>query len=129
MPSNLTNVGAAVCVAAMKPNCTHITLFSADPGAAGSLASELADANGFARQAISWSSSGDEDEESTTLITFTASGGDWTTATHYAYVDNGTHGAGDAYMVGELSAPRTVADGGSIEIAISALTMEALVVS
>lgn len=131
MASNLTTAGATRVISggALTTVCTHIALFTASPGAAGSLTNELANSNGYSRQAITWTSSGDADEENSATITFTASGGDWSAATHYGLVSSGTHGAGTMYVTGALSTSRTVADGGSLSIAAGDLTMTGVVVT
>lgn len=130
MASNLTNAGTARVLSGgdLISVCTHIALFTASPGAAGSLANELANSNGYGRQSISWTSSGDDDEENSATITFSATG-DWSEATHYALVSSGTHGAGTAYVVGSLSTGRTVTSGGSLVIGAGDLTLQAVAVT
>lgn len=114
MASNLTSEGAALALDAVLDVGTHLALFTADPTNAGLMTNELANSNGYARQAITWTTSEDDDEENSATITFTASGGDWSEATHWGIVTSGTHGAGDMLLKGPLSTPRTIVDGGSL---------------
>lgn len=126
--SNLTTTGANLVVDALKAVCTHIALFTADPTDAGTLTNELANSNGYSRQAITWSATSDEDEDNTAAVTFTASGGDWSAATHWGLVTSGTHGAGTMHLTGALGATRTVLDGDSLEIDVGDLVMAGVLV-
>lgn len=91
------------------PATVYLSLHSADPGDTG--ANELTATNGYARQAVAFNapSAGvclNTDEE-----TFTASGGNWTAATHFAIWDAAS--AGNCLYSGTLDTSRTILDGAS----------------
>ena len=124
----LTTAGAirALSGGQLKSVCTHIALYTSNPGIAGSHANEVAASNGYSRKAITWTSTGTTSESNTGTITFAASG-NWGTVTHFGIVSNGTRGAGTMYFVGPLDGSRTMTMGYEIRflagtVSISMLT-------
>lgn len=98
----LTNAGAARVISGghLKAVCTHLALFTSNPGAGGSMTSEP-NGNGYGRQAITWSSSGDFDELNTNTLTFQSTGS-WGTITHFGFVNSATRGGGQMFVFGQV---------------------------
>lgn len=103
------------------PTTVYLALHSADPGETG--ANELAAANGYARQAIAFDAPSSGVIASSADETFTASGADWSPATHWSLWDAAS--TGNCLAAGSLSATRTVADGESLVFLAGALTVTA----
>lgn len=127
MASDLTNAGAALVISGgdLKTVCTHLAGFTADPTVAGVLTNEVANTNGYVRLPVTWTSSGDADEENSGTLTWEASGGDWGEVTHVGLINSSTHGAGTLYTRKALAEPIDVVDGGSITFAAGALIIQA----
>jgi hypothetical protein len=125
MAGSLSNYGEDDTLDDIGVKCTHVALCTADPTDAGTGAScnELANSNGYARQSVSWASASGGSMDNSGAITFTASGGDWSQATHFALLDSGTHGAGNMLAHGDLTTAKTIQDGDSGTFAIGALVM------
>lgn len=123
----LTTAGAvrALSGGALKSVCTHIALYTANPGIAGSHANEVAAANGYSRKAITWTSSGGTSESNTGTVTFAATG-NWGTVTHFGIVSNGTRGAGTMYFVGALDSSRSMTMGYEIRFTNGNITISML---
>lgn len=120
MTGHLTDYGENLAVDAVTgegvaSGSRWLALFTADPGEAGSMANELANSNGYGRQSVSGSGASSGADDNATAVTFTASGGDWSEATHVGLVDSGTHGAGNVIAVKELSTAVTVTNGTSFQ--------------
>lgn len=91
----------------------------------GATVPELANANGYARQAVTFGApSGGVDNQiaNTGAINFTASG-DWVTATHFFVIDSATHGAGNILMYGTLTSPVTVLTGQTRQFPVGELRL------
>lgn len=103
------------------PANVYVALFTADPGETGSFANEVADANGYARQAVGTSggwtgAAGASATDNGADIDFgTASGGAWGTVTHCALCDSAAHATGNIYLYGALAVSKTVGDGDSFK--------------
>jgi hypothetical protein len=95
------------------PAVLALALHSADPTETGG-ASELANSDGYSRQAISFDAASGGSAASSNAQAFTASGGDWSAATHFTITDNLTWGAGNVLIYGQLDASRTVTDGDTL---------------
>lgn len=95
----------------------YLALYTAAPGEAGG-GTEVADANGYAREAIAFTDpAGGGATENTAQIDFTASGGAWGTVTHISVIDSITYGAGNMYLYGALTASRAIGDGETLRVA------------
>jgi hypothetical protein len=95
------------------PSTVYIALYSATPSDSGG-GTELTVANGYARQAITFGTVASAGSiASSATVTFTASGGDWSTATHAGIFDAST--AGNLVFWGALTASFTLTDGNSEE--------------
>ena len=129
---SLSQFAADLVIDVIRTNATHVALFTANPIAAGDLDDEQADANGYGRAAITWTDSGDEDDENTADVEFTADGAAWTGPWYVALMDSGTHGAGNviAIAVDESGDPATttateLADGDTLKFAAGGLVASA----
>lgn len=104
-----------VCNAAYSPVATvYLALCTADPTDAGTGASmnECADANAYARTAITFAAAASRQVLQNADVDFPqASGGGWGTVTHWAIVDGNTHGAGNMLAHGAFAAGKTINDG------------------
>lgn len=127
MSGTLTNAGAIRIISggSIKSGATHVALYTADPGDAGSHANEVATGTGYSRQAITWTSSGGLTESNVYRISFTASGS-WGNVTHWALVTNGTRGSGLALMHGPLSSSRAMSSGNQIRFLPGSLGIEGI---
>lgn len=106
---------------ATRPTAWYLALYSAPPSDSGG-GTELS-GNGYARQAATFAAatSPGGTTNNTATISFTAVGGNWSTATHIGIFDAAT--AGNLLWHGEMSAPRTVLDGDTLAFAAGALTV------
>ena len=107
-----------------RPTTWFSALFSASPSADGSGGTELAAANGYAREAITWGAVSGGGVTNSVIITYTASGAAWTTASHAVIFSLVT--AGVRYFWNALTASVTVNDGESAEFAVGALEVDFL---
>ena len=112
-----TTQGNAI-IDAMLGGGGYISLHSADPGSTG--ANELAASNHYARQQADWDEASGKATANSDAELFSASGGDWATATHFAVWSAVT--SGTFHFGGALSVSKTIADGETGDIAIGALT-------
>jgi hypothetical protein len=95
----------------------YLALYTAAPGEAGG-GTEVADANGYAREAIAFTDpAGGGATENTAQIDFTASGGAWGTVSHITVSDNASHDTGNDYLYGALGTSRAVGDGETLRFA------------
>ena len=101
------------------PVTVYLSLHSADPGDTG--ANELAAANGYARNACAFDAPSGGVCANSADETFTASGADWSAATHFGIWDAST--AGNCLYSGSLASPRTVTDGETATISAGDLTV------
>lgn len=84
----------------------------------GATITEVADANGYSRQAVTFSAASGGTTANTGAVTFTASGGNFGTITSMCIVDSGTHGAGNVVMFDNSMTDVTINDGDSLTFAI-----------
>lgn len=113
---------------------TYLGLFTADPGKAGALTNECADANNYARVTLSgkFNAAGGTTLGQTangpaaTDITFGAPSGSWGTITHWAILDSGTHGAGNILASGALTTPQAITTGNTVTFVGGTITGGAL---
>lgn len=103
------------------PTTVYCALYSAAPSDSGG-GTELS-GNGYARQSISFgaahATAGTCDND--TAVTFSASGGAWSAATHFGIFDASS--GGNLLFHGALDASRTAGDGDDLIFAIGALTV------
>lgn len=99
------------------PPSVEIALYS-DPQDAADGGTELT-GFGYARQTVTFDVSAGRATANSNLVTFTAAGGNWLTATHFSLRD-GT--SGDPLYFGTLTSPIQLNDTESADVAIGALT-------
>ena len=108
------------------PATLFIALTTATPtdASTGATITEVANSNGYARQAVNFNAASGGSATSNGAITgFTASGGAWGTVTSFVIVDGGTHGAGNVLFWTDLDTSRTVNDGDTLNFADQAITV------
>lgn len=101
------------------PATVYIGLHTADPTETGATG-ELAVANGYAREAVAFGAPSDGVSTNSGAVTFTASGGNWGSITHFTIWDASS--AGNCLLYSALDTSRTVNDGDSLEFIIGAIT-------
>jgi len=97
----------------------YVALATADPtdAATGGSMNECANANAYARTAITFGAAASRRVTQSAIVTFPqASGGGWGTVTHWAIVDNSGHGLGNVLAHGAFVASKTVNDGNTPSI-------------
>lgn len=104
---------------ATRPSARYLALFSAAPSDAGG-GTEVT-GSGYARQAITFGAASGGQVANTSTHTFTASGGNWGTITHFAVFDALT--TGNMLFYGAATTPRTINDGESLTVAADAVTL------
>lgn len=102
--------------AATRPTSWYIALYTAAPSDSGG-GTEVS-TGGYSRKAVTFApaTSGAGTTSNTNLVSFTASGANYGTITHMGIFDLAS--AGNLLWHGALTAPKTVADGDTLEFAI-----------
>jgi len=91
---------------------------------AGTLTDEVANSNGYARVAATFSAASSGSITTSGNITFAAAnGGDFGTITHIAILDGNTHGSGNVLFYGTLTTSKTIQDGDTFQITSGNLTV------
>lgn len=96
------------------PSATvYLALCTADPTDAGTGASmnECANANNYAREAITFGSASSRRSTQSGNIEFNTASGSWGTVTHWSIVTSGTHGAGNMLAHGAFASSFAVTTG------------------
>jgi len=115
-----------------KPTVLAVALCTSAPtdASTGATLPEVTNANGYARQTLNpldanWTAASATDglTDNAAEISFTASGGNWGTITHFAIVDSATYGAGNVLIWGALDASQVVNDGNTIRFPIGNLNV------
>ena len=119
-----------VCNVAWTPAASlFVALCIADPTDAGTGASmsEVANANAYARAAVTFGAAASRRVVQSGAVTFPQATGTWGTISHWALVSSATHGAGDMYAYGSFVTPFAPVNGntptipsGELEVEISA---------
>lgn len=81
----------------------YLGLFTADPTVAGTMTSECADANGYARTAIAFGAAATRKVTQSAQVTFPAATGAWGTVTHWGITTSATRGAGSMLAFGAFT--------------------------
>lgn len=105
------------------PTTVYVSLHTADPGEAGSLAAEVAGGS-YARQAAAFSASAGGSTANPGAITFPTATVGWGTITHFGICD--AVSAGNMLYYGPLTAARTVLLGDVFEFATGGITISEL---
>lgn len=101
------------------PSNVYLALYTSDPGE-GNTGTELS-GNGYSRQLITFTTASGGVATNSSEETFTASGGNFGTITHYALFDAST--SGNMLMYAPLTTPRTVSDGESLRVPVGAISI------
>lgn len=121
---------ANLATQAVLAEATHVAIFTADPLAAGDQNDEQPNATGYARQAITWTTSGSGSESNVAAVEFEPDGGDWTNGPWLpCLVTSGTYGAGEVLAVSvdgngdpKFTTADEVLDGVALQFNVGALT-------
>lgn len=103
------------------PSAVYLAIFTTNPTDANS-GTEVS-GSGYARQEITFSAASSGTASNSTEETFTASGGNFGTVTHWGIFDASS--GGNLLFHGALSASRTVNDGESLVFAIGSIDITA----
>jgi hypothetical protein len=97
----------------------YMGLCTADPGetATGASANECANANNYARTAITFGVAASRAITQSGAVTFPTATGAWGTATHYALFTSSTYGGGDCVGYGALNDDKVIVNGNTPEVA------------
>lgn len=99
------------------PASIYLALFTTDPTDADS-GTEVS-GNGYARQEITFGAAASGTASNSTEETFTASGGNFGTITHFGIYDAAT--AGNLLFHGGLTTSRTINDGDTLTVPVGAI--------
>ena len=103
------------------PTTVYMALYTAAPSDAGG-GTEIS-GNNYARQALSFGAAASGSAANDAAITFTCTGGDWGTVTHFGIFDAAS--AGNLLVHGVLTASREILDGDEQVFAIGDVTVGA----
>lgn len=115
--------------AAYVPAATvYLALCTADPTDAGTGAAmnEVPDANGYARTAITFGAAASRRVTQSAQVTFPQASGDWGTVTHWAVLDDNTHGAGNMLAHGAFGVSKAIVNGNTPSVAVGEVYVEIL---
>ena len=84
---------------------------------------EFANANSYARQAVTFAAASSGNAKNSTLVSFPTATGNQGTCTHIAVYDDLAYGAGNLLFYGALTASKTIDTGDTFEIKIDNLTV------
>jgi len=110
----------------------YLALFTSDDGLeSGTITGEVANSNGYVREAIdvdgasgAFDAASGGSTSNTQTITFpTATGGNWGTITHIAVMDGDTYGAGNVLFHGSVTSSKTIEDGDTFQVSAGNLTI------
>ena len=107
------------------PAGIYLALLTADPSAGdGASITEAANANNYARTAISFGAASARRVTQDALLTFPAASGTWGTITHWALVDSATYGAGNVLAHGAFSSSFSPVAGNTPKVAAGQVYVE-----
>lgn len=112
-------------IASYAPPALYLSAHTADPGAAGSHASEVA-GNGYARVPLAGVMGAADSagiSVNTIIITFGPATADWGTITHFGIEDSAGAGTGNMLCPGVPTMPRTITTGQPLQIPIGQLRL------
>lgn len=122
----LTNAGLArvIRTGSIKSGITHVALFTASPGAGGSMSNEHPNSAGYSRQGISWTNLTAGIERNSNTIQFVATG-NWSAVNYVGFVSSSSYGGGTMYAYAPLTATRTLTNGARIRFLANSIEIEA----
>ena len=101
------------------PSNVYMGLFTSNPTDANS-GTEVS-GNGYSRQVITFNAASSGSATNSSAETFTASGGNWGTITHFGIFDAST--SGNLLYHGALTDDKVIEDGDSLVVAATAITI------
>tara|TARA_R100000152_G_C6577917_1_gene42818 strand:+ start:52 stop:435 length:384 start_codon:yes stop_codon:yes gene_type:complete len=101
------------------PSNVYMGLFTSNPTDANS-GTEVS-GNGYSRQVITFNAASSGSATNSSAETFTASGGNWGTITHFGIFDAST--SGNLLYHGALTDDKVIEDGDSLVVASTAITI------
>ena len=101
------------------PSNVYMGLFTSNPTDANS-GTEVS-GNGYSRQVITFNAASSGSATNSSAETFTASGGNWGTITHFGIFDASS--SGNLLYHGALTDDKVIEDGDSLVVASSAITI------
>lgn len=116
-----------VCNVAFTPAATlYVALCTADPldTATGASMNEVANANGYARTAVTFDPAASRRVVQASAVTFPQASGSWGSVSHWTLVSTATYGAGDVYAHGSFVTPFTPVSGNTPTIPAGELEVE-----
>ena len=104
----------------------YLALATGDPGETGTGASmsEVANANGYTRKAITFAAAATRRITQTGAVTFDQASGAWGVVTHWAIVDSGTYGAGNVLAYGAFASSFSPVSGNTPSVASAQVYVE-----
>lgn len=108
------------------PTTVYVALCTADPtdAATGASMSEVANTNGYARTAITFSAASARKVVQSGAVTFPEASGSWGTITHWALLDTATYGAGNVLAHGNFVTAVTPVSGNTPTIPSTNIQVE-----
>ena len=109
-----------------QPTTVYLCLCTGDPTVAGTGASmsEVADANGYTRKALSFGVAASRKVIQDAQVDFDQASGTWGTITHYSICDSATHGAGNMLAFGSFSSSFAPVSGNTPKVPASEVEVE-----
>jgi hypothetical protein len=104
----------------------YVALATANPdeAATGAAMNECANSGNYARVAITFAAAGSRKVVQTGAVTFNQASGAWGVVTHWALVDSGTYGAGNALAYGAFTSSFSPVAGNTPNIATGQVQVE-----
>ena len=103
------------------PSNVYIGLFTSDPTDAGSGTELTIGSNGYSRNVITFNAASGGAATNSSAETFTASGGNWGTITHFGIFDAAS--SGNLLYHGALTDDKVIENGDSLVVAATAITI------
>ena len=104
----------------------YLAFATADPtdAATGASMSEVANANAYARTAITFGAAASRRVTQSGVVTFPQASGSWGTVTHWAIVDSSTYGAGNVLAHGQFGTSKSIVNGNTPSVASGEVYVE-----
>ena len=103
------------------PSNVYLALFTSNPTDANSGTELTINSNGYTRNAITFNAASNGSATNSSEETFTASGGNWGTITHFGIFDQAS--SGNLLYHGALAEDKLIEDGDSLVVAATAITI------
>jgi hypothetical protein len=119
-------LGHLVATAYSAAATLYLALCTADPGeaATGASGNEVANANSYARTAISFGNAASRRVTQDATVTFPQMTGGSVTVSHWMIVDSATYGAGNAFAYGAFAVSKNLVNGSTPSVASAEVYVE-----